>query len=145
MASVNTAQAHWEGSLFEGSGRVELVTSGVASFDVSWAARAESGAGTTNPEELIAAAHAGCFTMALSFALNNAGFTADAIDTEAIVSLEQQPAGGFAIPAVHLVTRARVPGIDAAKFMEIANGAKANCPVSKVLNATITMDASLSA
>ena len=80
--------------------------------------------------------------MALSFALNNAGFTADAIDTEAQLTLDQVP-GGFAITAIHLTTRARIPSIDAAKFNEIAAGAKANCPVSKVLNATITLDATL--
>ena len=80
--------------------------------------------------------------MALSFALNNAGFTADAIDTEAQLTLDQVP-GGFSITAIHLTTRARVPAIDTAKFGEIAAGAKANCPVSKVLNATITLDATL--
>ena len=96
----------------------------------------------TNPEELIAAAHAGCFTMALSFALDNAGFTAEAIETNAQLTLDQVP-GGFAITAIHLTTRARIPSIDAAKFNEIAAGAKANCPVSKVLNATITLDATL--
>jgi len=96
----------------------------------------------TNPEELIAAAHAGCFTMALAFGLENAGFTADAIETEAQLTMEQVQ-GGFAITAVHLTTRARVPNIDAAKFNELASGAKANCPVSKVLNATITMEATL--
>jgi osmotically inducible protein OsmC len=135
--------ARWQGTGKEGQGTVSVESGTLRDTPYSFKARFGDGKGT-NPEELIAAAHAGCFTMALSFALNNAGFTADAIDTEAIVSLEQQPAGGFAIPAVHLVTRARVPGIDAAKFTEIANGAKTNCPVSKVLNATITMDASLS-
>jgi osmotically inducible protein OsmC len=136
--------ARWQGTAKEGQGTVSVESGTLRDIPYSFKARFGDGKGT-NPEELIAAAHAGCFTMALSFALNNAGFTADAIDTEAIVSLEQQPSGGFAIPAVHLVTRAHVPGIDAAKFTEIANGAKANCPVSKVLNATITMDASLSA
>jgi len=135
--------ARWQGTAKEGQGTVSVESGTLRDTPYSFKARFGDGKGT-NPEELIAAAHAGCFTMALSFALNNAGFTAEAIDTEAIVSLEQQPAGGFAIPAVHLVTRARVPGIDEAKFTEIANGAKANCPVSKVLNATITMDASLS-
>ncbi len=96
----------------------------------------------TNPEELLGAAHAGCFTMALSFALNNAGFTAEAIDTEAAVTLEKV-SDAWTITAVHLTTRARVPSIDAAKFAEIAGGAKANCPLSRVLNATITMDAKL--
>ncbi len=136
--------ARWQGTAKEGQGTLSVESGTLRDTPYTFKARFGDGKGT-NPEELIAAAHAGCFTMALSFALNNAGFTAEAIDTEAVVSLEQQPAGGFAIPAVHLVTRARVPGIDEAKFMEIANGAKANCPVSKVLNATITMDASLSA
>ena len=80
--------------------------------------------------------------MALSFGINKAGFTADAIETEAQVTIEQVPSG-FSIPSVHLTTRARVPNIDAAKFNEIAASAKANCPVSKVLNATITLDATL--
>jgi osmotically inducible protein OsmC len=136
--------ARWQGTAKEGEGTLSVASGTLRDTPYSFKARFGDGKGT-NPEELIAAAHAGCFSMALAFALDNAGFSAEAIETEATVSLEQQAAGGFAITAVHLATRARVPRIEEAKFMEIANGAKTNCPVSKVLNATITMDASLSA
>jgi osmotically inducible protein OsmC len=135
------ANARWQGTAKEGSGTLSVQSGTLKEVPYTFKARFGDGKGT-NPEELIAAAHAGCFTMALSFALNNAGFTADAIDTEAQLTLDQVP-GGFAITSIHLTTRARVPDIDAAKFAELASGAKANCPVSKVLNATITLDASL--
>jgi osmotically inducible protein OsmC len=135
------ANARWQGTTKEGSGTLSVQSGTLKEVPYTFKARFGDGKGT-NPEELIAAAHAGCFTMALSFGLNNAGFTADAIDTEAQLTLDQVP-GGFAITAIHLTTRARVPDIDAAKFSEIAAGAKANCPVSKVLNATITLDATL--
>jgi len=135
------ANARWQGTAKEGSGTLSTQSGTLTDVPYTFKARFGDGKGT-NPEELIAAAHAGCFTMALSFALDNAGFTADAIETEAQLSLDQVP-GGFAITAIHLTTRARVPSIDAARFNEIAAGAKANCPVSKVLNATITLDATL--
>ena len=133
------ANARWQGTAKEGSGTLSTQSGTLTDVPYTFKARFGDGKGT-NPEELIAAAHAGCFTMALSFALNNAGFTAEAIDTDAQLTLDQVP-GGFAITAIHLTTRARIPSIDAAKFNEIAAGAKANCPVSKVLNATITLDA----
>jgi len=135
------ANARWQGTAKEGGGTLSTQSGTLTDVPYTFKARFGDGKGT-NPEELIAAAHAGCFTMALSFALNNAGFTAEAIDTDAQLTLDQVP-GGFAITAIHLTTRARIPSIDAAKFNEIAAGAKANCPVSKVLNATITMDATL--
>jgi osmotically inducible protein OsmC len=135
------ANARWQGSAKEGSGTLSVQSGTLQDVPYTFKARFGDGKGT-NPEELIAAAHAGCFTMALSFGLDNAGFTADAIDTEAQLTLDQV-SGGFAITAIHLTTRARVPNIDTAKFNEIAAGAKANCPVSKVLNATITLDATL--
>jgi osmotically inducible protein OsmC len=135
------ANARWQGTAKEGSGTLSTQSGTLTDVPYTFKARFGDGKGT-NPEELIAAAHAGCFTMALSFALNNAGFTAEAIDTDAQLTLDQVP-GGFAITAIHLTTRARIPSIDAAKFNEIAAGAKANCPVSKVLNATITLDATL--
>jgi osmotically inducible protein OsmC len=135
------ANARWQGSAKEGSGTLSVQSGTLEDVPYTFKARFGDGKGT-NPEELIAAAHAGCFTMALSFGLDNAGFTANAIETEAQLTLDQVP-GGFAITAIHLTTRARVPSIDAAKFNEIAAGAKANCPVSKVLNATITLDATL--
>ncbi len=89
-----------------------------------------------------AAGHAGCFTMALSFMLNGAGFTADALDTEATLTLDQVN-GNWTVTGIHLMTRARVPGIEAAKFAELASNAKANCPISRLLNASITLDAAL--
>jgi lipoyl-dependent peroxiredoxin len=135
------ANARWQGTAKEGSGTLSVQSGTLNEVPYTFKARFGDGKGT-NPEELIAAAHAGCFTMALSFALNNAGFTADAIDTEAQLTLDQVP-GGFAITAIHLTTRARVNGIETAKFGEIAAAAKTNCPVSKVLNATITLDATL--
>jgi osmotically inducible protein OsmC len=135
------ANARWQGTAKEGSGTLSVQSGTLKEVPYTFKARFGDGKGT-NPEELIAAAHAGCFTMALSFSLNNAGFTADAIDTEAQLTLDQVP-GGFAITSIHLTTRARVPNIDTAKFGEIAAGAKASCPVSKVLNATITLDATL--
>ncbi|HTI47057.1 MAG TPA: OsmC family protein [Casimicrobiaceae bacterium] len=135
------ANARWQGTAREGTGTLSVQSGTLRDTPYTFKARFGDGKGT-NPEELIAAAHAGCFTMALAFGLENAGFTADAIETEAQLTMEQVQ-GGFAITAVHLTTRARVPNIDAAKFNELASGAKANCPVSKVLNATITMEATL--
>jgi osmotically inducible protein OsmC len=135
------ANARWQGSTKDGGG--VLSTQSGAINDLPYTFKSRFGDGKeTNPEELIAAAHAGCFTMALSFALNNEGFTADAIETEAQLTMDQVN-GAWTITAVHLLTRARVPNIDAAKFSELAAGAKANCPVSRVLNATITLDAAL--
>ena len=135
------ANARWQGTAREGNGTLSVQSGTLRDTPYTFKARFGDGKGT-NPEELIGAAHAGCFTMALAFGLENAGFTADAIETEAQVTLEQVQ-GGFAIPAIHLTTRARVPNIDAAKFNELASGAKANCPVSKLFNATITLDATL--
>jgi len=135
------ANARWQGTAREGTGTLSVQSGTLRDTPYTFKARFGDGKGP-NPEELIAAAHAGCFTMALAFGLENAGFTADAIETEAQLTMEQVQ-GGFAITAVHLTTRARVPNIDAAKFNELASGAKANCPVSKVLNATITMEATL--
>ena len=136
-----TASARWQGGAQDGSGTLTTQSGTLADVPFTFKARFGDGKGT-NPEELIAVAHAGCFSMALSFALGNAGYAPQSIDTQAALTLEKQESG-FAITAIHLTTRARVPGIDAAKFHEIANGAKAGCPVSKVLKATITLDASL--
>jgi lipoyl-dependent peroxiredoxin len=135
------ANARWQGTAKEGTGTISVQSGTLKDVPFTFKARFGDGKGT-NPEELIAAAHAGCFTMALSFALNGQGFTAEAIDTEAQLTLDQVN-GAWTITAIHLLTRARVPNIDAAKFGEIAAGAKANCPVSRVLNATITLDAAL--
>ncbi|HLP43036.1 MAG TPA: OsmC family protein [Fibrobacteria bacterium] len=136
-----TAQAQWNGTIKQGSGTLTAPGGALKNTPYSFASRFESGAGT-NPEELIAAAHAGCFSMAFSLFLENAGFKPESIDTSAALSLEQV-GGGFSITAVHLDVSARVPGMDDARFQEVAADAKANCPVSKVLNAKITMTAKL--
>src|SRR5947208_14782916 len=135
------ASARWQGTVKEGAGTIATQSGTLKDTPYSFVARFGDGKGT-NPEELVAAAHAGCFTMALSFMLNGAGFTADAIDTEAALTMDQV-SGNWTVTAIHLTTRARVPGIDAAKFAEVAGNAKANCPISRVLNANISMDAKL--
>jgi lipoyl-dependent peroxiredoxin len=137
-----TASAHWAGGLKDGKGTVSTASGVLKQTQYSFSTRFENGAGT-NPEELIAAAHAGCFSMALSAELGKAGFTPDSIDTNATLTLDKTDAG-FTITAIHLDVHAKIPNIDAAKFDEIANGAKKGCPVSRVLNANITMTAALS-
>ncbi len=140
MATVRTAEAHWEGSLMEGQGEVELVSSGVGSFEVSWPARAEQANGKTSPEELIAAAHSTCFSMALSNGLAGAGTPPTTVDTRADVTF--QPGEG--ITGIKLTVKAVVPGITAEQFEAAAQDAKANCPVSQALTGTtITLEASL--
>lgn len=140
MSATRTAQAHWEGTLFEGKGQVALESSGVGTFDVSWPARTESSSGMTSPEELIAAAHSSCFNMQLSNTLVKAGSTADTLDTRADVTF--QPGEG--ITSIHLTVRGAVPGMSVEDFVVAAEDAKANCPVSKALTGTsITVDASL--
>jgi osmotically inducible protein OsmC len=136
-----TASAVWLGNLKQGTG--SLSTAGGALHDTpySFGSRFENGAGT-NPEELIAAAHAGCFTMATSAILGRAGFTPDKLSTEATVTMEQVQ-GNPTITAVHLKMSAKVPGISKEKFEEIAADAKVNCLVSRVLKADITLDAEL--
>ena len=133
--------AVWKGGLKDGKGTVSTASGVLKDTQYSFATRFENGAGT-NPEELIAAAHAGCFSMALSAQLGNAGITPEAIETTATVTLEKQETG-FAITAVHLDVSARIPGADRAKFDQAAKNAKEGCPVSRVLNAKITMDAKL--
>jgi osmotically inducible protein OsmC len=138
---VRTSEAAWEGDLKSGKGTVKL-GSGAYSGPYSFQSRFESGTGT-NPEELIAAAHAGCFSMALSHALAQAGFTPKRVHTLAKVSLEKS-GDGFAIPRIELDLDADVPGIDEATFRQHAEQAKAGCPVSKVLaGAQITLNARL--
>ena len=140
MATQSKAQAHWEGSLMEGAGSVELATSGAARFDLTWAKRAESGAGTTNPEELIAAAHAACYSMALSHALAGNGTPPATVDTRADVTFVP----GEGITRILLTVRASVPGLTAEKFDAFAQGAKTGCPVSQALaGTTIELDAAL--
>jgi osmotically inducible protein OsmC len=138
---IRKASAVWNGSGRDGTGKLTTASNVLSDTTFGYKSRFEEGPGT-NPEELIAAAHAGCFSMALAFGLQAAGFTAEEIRTEAAVTLE--PEGqGFKISKSALTLRARVPGIDGAKFHELANGAEKNCPVSKVLNAEITLDARL--
>jgi osmotically inducible protein OsmC len=135
------ADAEWQGDLRSGQGRVSL-GSGAWSGPYSFRSRFESGDGT-NPEELIGAAHAGCFSMALAAGLSASGHPPERIHTTATVHIEQQD-GGFAIPRIQLVTEARIPGIDANEFQKQAETAKANCPVSKALAGTrIELEAKL--
>ena len=136
-----TASAVWKGGLKDGKGTVSTESGVLNKAQYSFSTRFESGQGT-NPEELIAAAHAGCFSMALSGQLGNAGMTAESIETSATLTLEKLEAG-FTITAIHLDVVARIPGGDAAKFEQAANNAKAGCPVSRLLNAKITMNAKL--
>lgn len=140
MATKN-ASAVWQGSIKEGSGTISTETGALNNASYGFKSRFEDGPGT-NPEELIAAAHAGCFSMALSKMLGDAGLTPERIETQAAVKLEQKD-GGFAITASHLTVKARIPGADAARFKELANNAKVGCPVSKLMNAEITMEAAL--
>lgn len=137
------ASAQWNGGLKDGKGTISTDSSVLSDAQYSFSTRFEDGVGT-NPEELIAAAHAGCFSMALSGQLGQAGLTAESIKTTATVTLEKTDAG-FAITAVHLDVTAAIPGADREKFETAANNAKSGCPVSKVLNAQITMDAKLEA
>jgi lipoyl-dependent peroxiredoxin len=140
MATVRTADAHWEGSLLEGEGHVELVSSGLGGFDVTWASRAEEPDGRTSPEELIAAAHSTCFSMALSNGLAKGGNPPTSLDTRADVTF--QPGEG--ITGVKLTVRGVVPGITAKEFEAAAEDARDNCPVSQALTGTtITVEATL--
>jgi osmotically inducible protein OsmC len=127
--------------LKDGKGAISTESGALKDYPYGFAARFEGKPGT-NPEELIGAAHAGCFTMALSLILGEAGLTAEQMDTKAEVTLEKQ-ADGFAITAVHLTLRARIPGADKVKFADLAAKAKQGCPVSKLFNAPITLDATL--
>ena len=141
MAATRTANAHWEGSLLEGKGRVSLDSSGVGTYDVSWPARTEEPNGVTSPEELIAAAHSSCFSMQLSGGLTKAGTSPTSLDTKADVTF--QPGKG--ITGIKLTVTGVVPGIDADQFEAAAQDAKANCPVSQALTGTtITVEATLS-
>jgi osmotically inducible protein OsmC len=137
------AWAVWKGSVKEGGGTMSTETGVLNEAPYGFKSRFEMGPGT-NPEELIAAAHAGCFSMALSSMLGQAGFTPDKIETHAAITLEKL-GDSFAITASHLTVTAAIPGIEQAQFDEIAGRAKAGCPVSKVLNAKITMLATLNA
>ncbi len=138
---VRNAEAEWKGDLMQGSGKMKLGT-GAYEGPFSFKSRMENGAGT-NPEELIAAAHAGCFSMAFSAGASKAGFTPKRVHTQAHVHFDKVEAG-FAITSIELEMEAEIPNIDNAKFQELAEGAKKGCPVSKALSATpITLKATL--
>jgi lipoyl-dependent peroxiredoxin len=139
MTTFGTAV--WRGGLKDGKGAISTKSGALTEYPYGFASRFEGKPGT-NPEELIGAAHAGCFTMALSLILGEAGLTADEMNTQADVTLEKQ-GDGFAITKVHLTLRAKIPGTDEATFLDLAGKAKAGCPVSKLLKAEITLDAAL--
>ncbi|WP_339080783.1 OsmC family protein [Pseudomonas sp. TMP9] len=133
-----TASAHWQGGIKDGKGTISTQSGALNKVPYGFNTRFEDQPGS-NPEELLGAAHAGCFSMALSKELGDAGMTAESIDTRAEVTLDKQD-GGFAITAVHLFLRAKIPGADRAAFEKAVETAKNGCPVSKVLNATITLE-----
>jgi osmotically inducible protein OsmC len=135
------ASAVWNGTLKEGNGTMSAPSGVLKDVRYTWGQRFANDPGT-NPEELVAAAHAGCFSMAFSGKLTTAGFQPERINTTATVTLEKTDAG-MTVTKVHLSSRARVPGITAAQFAEHAESARATCPISRLLNATITLDATL--
>ncbi|MFD6415236.1 OsmC family protein [Streptomyces sp. NPDC060194] len=140
MATTRTAHTVWDGNLTEGNGVVTLDSSGIGEYPVSWPSRAEQANGKTSPEELIAAAHSSCFSMALSHGLSGAGTPPTRLETKADVTF--QP--GTGITGIHLTVTGAVPGLDAADFTKAAEDAKANCPVSQALSGTeITLTANL--
>ena len=140
MPTTRTASTHWEGTLFEGAGKVTLESSGLGTYDVSWPARTDEAAnGRTSPEELIAAAHSSCFSMAFSNGLAKNETPATSLDTTAAVDFVT----GTGITGIKLTVRGVVAGLDNAKFVELAEAAKAGCPVSQALSVPITLDAAL--
>ena len=143
MKTRRKASAEWRGGLKDGKGTITTDSGVLQASQYSFATRFEEGKGT-NPEELIAAAHAGCFAMALSLILGEAGMTAESIKAQATVTLEKL-ADGFAVTSSHLDVTAKIPGADPAAFEKAAQAAKAGCPISKLLKADITMNASLEA
>ena len=142
---TRTARTAWNGGLQDGSGQVELSSSKVGTFDVSFPKRAADDAdGTTSPEELIAAAHSSCYAMQLSALIAEAGGTPQSLEVQAEVDLGPDPAGGFQLTGIRITVRGEVDGLDEAGFVEAAEAAKAGCPVSKALKAVdITLDAAL--
>ncbi len=141
MAIKRTGSASWQGGIKDGRGSISTESGALKAHPYGFKSRFEGAAGT-NPEELIGAAHAGCFTMALSLILGEAKLTATQMDTSAVVTLDSVD-GGYAITAVHLSLKATVPGADEETFQKLVAVAKANCPVSKLLKADITLDAVL--
>lgn len=141
MKIKRRGSAKWSGGIKDGKGLLSTESGALKEYPYGFASRFEGKPGS-NPEELLGAAHAGCFTMALSLILGEAKLTATQMDTTAEVTLEQVP-DGYAITSVHLTLRAKVPGADQAKFAELAAKAKAGCPVSKLFKTEITLDAAL--
>jgi len=141
MAINKTGSAHWEGGIKDGKGSISTETGALSAYPYGFASRFEGQPGS-NPEELIGAAHAACFTMALSLILGEANLKADALDTTVRVTLDKLD-DGFAITAIHLTLKGKVPGADQATFQTLADKAKAGCPVSKLFNAPITLEATL--
>lgn len=139
MPIKRKASAHWEGSGKDGKGTVSTASTVLNQSQYSFNTRFADGIGT-NPEELVAAAHAGCFSMKLAFNLQGAGFTADSLDTECTITLDTDSGS---ISESHLVVKASVPGIDAEKFQSLVDDAEANCPISKLFNTKITVEATL--
>ena len=137
-----TASAVWNGTLKTGNGTVSAPGGALKAIPYSFNSRFATGPGT-NPEELIGAAHAGCFAMAFSATLGEAGFTPEKVEVTAEITLDNVPPAGWTVTTSHLIMTAKVPGIDNAKFQELAAKAKAGCPISRLLNATITLSAKL--
>lgn len=146
MAATRTAHAVWEGGLLDGKGSVSAGSSSLFSaLPVSWASRTEAVDGRTSPEELLAAAHASCYCMALSFGLANAGTPPAKLEASATVTFAPAPAGGFHVQSSHLVVKGTVPGMTAEAFQAAAEGAKDGCPISKAMagNVALSVEASL--
>lgn len=141
MEIKRKGSVNWTGGLKDGKGAISTESGALTAYPYGFASRFEGVKGS-NPEELLGAAHAACFTMSLALTLEKAGFKADRMDTQATVTLAQQD-GGFAIPAIALSIEAEIPGIDADQFEELAHQAERNCPVSKLFRAEITLDARL--
>ncbi|HEX7119562.1 MAG TPA: OsmC family peroxiredoxin [Longimicrobiales bacterium] len=145
MAADRTAEVTWEGNLAQGNGRIDLKSSGLATaMPVTWASRTEQPGGKTSPEELLAAAHASCFAMALSHELAGAGHPPERLDVRATATFDKV-GEGFRVTAMRLYVRGRVPGADAAAFLRAANAAKEGCPISRALagNVDIALEATL--
>lgn len=141
MKINRSGSAVWTGGLKDGKGAISTQSGALSAYPYGFATRFEGQPGS-NPEELVAAAHASCFTMALSLILGEAGLTAEKMETNAVVTLESQD-GGYAVTASRLTLKATIPGADDATFQELAGKAKANCPISKLLNAEISLEAEL--
>ena len=144
---TRSARTAWTGGLQDGTGQVELSSSGLGTYDVSFPKRAtEEANGATSPEELVAAAHSACYAMSIAGNIERAGGTTHAMDVKADVTLGPDPAGGVRITGIHLTVRGEVEGLDEAGFLDCAERAKASCPLSKALTGTdITLDAALEA